>query len=137
MPQLDTSFFITQLFWLTVFFSLTYAYISNVYLPSMVYMYKFNKKKINKLNSEISVIKENKENVNKEYISLTSGYISDVINALNTTSKTSSDWYLSSINELNNQSLNDINDKYINTIVELDYMYDQWKQDNKEYWSSL
>jgi len=137
MPQLDTSFYISQLFWLTIFFSLTYWYIANFYLPSMVYMYKFNRKKLAKINNEITEIKSGKGSIDQLYVTTSVSYIVEVIDSLNESNKKTGEWFIKSLNELNKTSLNSIDQKYIDTVVSLDYMYNQWKLDNKQYWSSL
>jgi len=137
MPQLDTSFYITQLFWLTVFFSLTYWYIASQYLPSMVYMYKFNKKKLAKINNEVNEIKSGKSNVDQVYVNTSISYIIEVIESLNDSNLKTTEWYNKSLTDLNKTSLNSVNQKYLDTVVGLDYMYSQWKSDNKSYWSNV
>lgn len=137
MPQLDTSFYITQLFWLTVFFSLTYWYIASQYLPSMVYMYKFNKKKLAKINNEVNEIKSGKSNVDQVYVNTSISYIIEVIESLNDSNLKTTEWYNKSLTDLNKTSLNSVNQKYLDTVVGLDYMYNQWKLDNKSYWSNI
>nr|YP_010165737.1 ATP synthase F0 subunit 8 [Imasa heleensis]QRR29750.1 ATP synthase F0 subunit 8 [Imasa heleensis] len=137
MPQLDTGFYITQLFWLTLFFTLTYWYISSYYLPSMIYLYKFNKKKLNQINNEIDNIKSKKDNVDSVYINGVTNYIVEVIDTLQESNKNSVNWMNKSVTDLQSHNLNDLNQEYINTLVNLDQMFLEWKSNNKEYWSKL
>ena len=67
MPQLDTKFWLSQIFWLTLIFSSLYLIIWKIFLPKITYSIENRKSRIVNDLDEAQKLKENAEKKLQEY----------------------------------------------------------------------
>ena len=67
MPQLDTKFWLAQIFWLTLIFSSLYLIIWKIFLPKITYSIESRKSRIVNDLDEAQKLKENAEKKLQEY----------------------------------------------------------------------
>lgn len=66
MPQLDTNFFLPQIFWILIGFVLVYAFVSNVAAPKLQKLLDERSGYVNKLDSRAQMLAVEAEKLTKE-----------------------------------------------------------------------
>lgn len=117
MPQLDLYIAMSQVFWFSILFLVFYVLIVRDVLPTLARSIKLRKKKVSG-ESTGSLDDEATEVINQTAATL-EGSLNDSRTLLSNISSESSAWLDSSIREVNEKSLLDINKAYIKTIGEL------------------
>jgi len=67
MPQLDKVTFITQLFWLIIFFSLLFWYVNYILVPTISKNLKYRKLLLGKYQSTVNSIEDKQNNILKDF----------------------------------------------------------------------
>nr|YP_007890569.1 ATP synthase F0 subunit 8 [Histiona aroides]AGH24063.1 ATP synthase F0 subunit 8 [Histiona aroides] len=123
MPQLDKVTFFSQYFWLVIFFLTFYFFVLKIALPTIVTIFKVRKRKIQLMATEVT-------NLKKEESSILSNYDAVLVDSFNTSREvfnsvisTSNAWIQDSSRQINKTDLLDVNEKYLNTINDINKEY--------------
>jgi hypothetical protein len=117
MPQLDIYVAFSQVFWFTLLFLVFYVLIVRDILPVLARSIKLRKKKVG--NDSGSSLDEETNTVLAQTATTLEGSLSDSRTLLSNVSSASSDWLESSVKNVNEGTLLDLNKSYIKTIGEL------------------
>jgi len=117
MPQLDLYIAISQVFWFTIFFLGFYVLIVRDILPAIARSLKLREKKVG-TGSVSSLDDEGSEIMGQTATTLETS-LNNSRTLLGNISSTSTDWLETSLKDVNNKTLLDINKTYIKTIGEL------------------
>ena len=117
MPQLDIYVAFSQVFWFTLLFLVFYVLIVRDILPVLARSIKLRKKKVG--NDSGSSLDEETNTVLAQTATTLEGSLSDSRTLLSNVSSASSDWLASSVKNVNEGTLLDLNKSYIKTIGEL------------------
>jgi len=117
MPQLDLYIAISQVFWFTIFFLGFYVLIIRDILPAIARSLKLRQKKVG-TGSVSSLDDEGTEIVDQTAVTLETS-LNNSRTLLGNISSTSTDWLETSLKDVNNKTLLDLNKNYIKTIGEL------------------
>jgi len=117
MPQLDIYVAFSQVFWFTLLFVIFYVLIVRDILPVLARSIKLRKKKVGN-NSSSSLDDETNSILTQTATSL-EGSLNDSRTLLSTVSSASSEWLDTSVKNVNEGTLLDLNKSYIKTIGEL------------------
>jgi hypothetical protein len=118
MPQLDPYIAMSQVFWFTIFFLGFYVLMVRDILPGLARSIKLRQKKVG-TGSSTSNLDEESAAIIAQTASTLESSLKDSRTLLTNISTTSSDWLESSIKEVNEKTLLDVNKSYIKTIGEL------------------
>lgn len=123
MPQLDKVTFFSQYLWLVIFFLTFYFFVLKIALPTIVTIFKVRKRKIQLMAAEVT-------NLKKEESSILSNYDAVLIDSFHTSREvfnsviaTSNAWIQESSRKINKTDLLEVNEKYLNTINEINKEY--------------
>jgi hypothetical protein len=117
MPQLDLYIAISQVFWFTIFFLGFYVLIIRDILPAIARSLKLRQKKVG-TGSVSSLDDEGTEIVGQTALTLETS-LNNSRTLLGNIGSTSTDWLETSLKDVNNKTLLDLNKNYIKTIGEL------------------
>lgn len=117
MPQLDIYVAFSQVFWFTLLFLVFYVLIVRDILPVLARSIKLRKKKVG--NNSGSSLDDETNTVLAQTATTLEGSLSDSRTLLSNVSSASSDWLESSVKNVNEGTLLDLNKSYIKTIGEL------------------
>ena len=115
MPQLDPISYFTQYFWLMVVFFTLYIRVATNILPHIGKILKTRNKL--KTNKTISLNKGTSETTNFEKVLMNSLLQTKNINA--NIIENGKNWFNNNLTQTNKTELNNVNEKYINTIGSL------------------
>jgi F-type H+-transporting ATPase subunit b len=117
MPQLDTSMYFSQVFWLLVLFTVFYILVLNNILPNISRVLKLRRKRISSEGS--SVLSEEHNAVMETTSGVLETSLSDSTAFLSNVRTSSSTWLEASLQEANEKTLLDLNKTYLKNIGEL------------------
>jgi hypothetical protein len=117
MPQLDLYIAMSQVFWFTVFFLGFYVLIVRDILPAVARSLKLRQKKVG--TSGVSSLDDESTEVVAQTAATLETSLKDSRALLTHISATSSNWLETSLKDVNNKTLLDLNKNYIKTIGEL------------------
>jgi hypothetical protein len=117
MPQLDIYVAFSQVFWFTLLFLVFYVLIVRDILPVLARSIKLRKKKVG--NNSGSSLDDETNTVLAQTATTLEGSLSDSRTLLSNVSSASSDWLESSVKNVNEGTLLNLNKSYIKTIGEL------------------
>jgi|TARA_B110000971_G_C19804267_1_gene405772 F0F1-type ATP synthase membrane subunit b/b' len=118
MPQLDIYVAMSQVFWFTIFFVIFYVLIVRDILPVLARSIKLRKKKVGESSGSSSLNDETNAIVAQTATTL-EGSLNDSRTLLSNVSTASSEWLESSVKDVNENTLLELNKTYIKTIGEL------------------
>jgi len=118
MPQMDLYIGMSQVFWFTVIFITFYLLIVKNILPVIARSVKLRKKKVGGTSGESSLDGETNAIIAQTATTL-EGSLKDSQSLLSSVSTASSEWLDSSVKNVNESTLLDLNKTYIKTIGEL------------------
>jgi F0F1-type ATP synthase membrane subunit b/b' len=117
MPQMDLYIGASQVFWFTVIFLFFYILIVKNILPVLARSIKLRKKKVD--NTSVSTLDNEGAEVVSKTASILEGSLRESQSLLSNVSVSSSNWLDSSVKEVNEKTLLDLNKNYIKVIGEL------------------
>jgi F0F1-type ATP synthase membrane subunit b/b' len=117
MPQMDLYIGASQVFWFTVIFLFFYILIVKNILPVLARSIKLRKKKVD--NTSVSTLDNEGDEVVSKTASILEGSLRESQSLLSNVSVSSSNWLDSSVKEVNEKTLLDLNKNYIKVIGEL------------------
>jgi len=118
MPQLDIYVSMSQVFSFTIFFVIFYVLIVRDILPVLARSIKLRKKKVGESSGSSSLNDETNAIVAQTATTL-EGSLNDSRTLLSNVSTASSEWLESSVKDVNENTLLELNKTYIKTIGEL------------------
>lgn len=123
MPQLDKVSFFSQYLWLVIFFLTFYFFVLKIALPTIVTIFKVRRRKIQLMAAEVIHLK-------KEESSILSNYDAVLIDSFNTSRDifnsvitASNNWIHDSSRQINKTELLDVNERYLQTINDINKEY--------------
>jgi hypothetical protein len=119
MPQLDLYVALSQVFWFTFVFIVFYVFIVRDILPELARSIKLRKKKVGTDNSSSTSLDDESLAVSTQTATTLENYLKESRTLLVNVSTSTSDWLNSSLKEVNETTLIDLNKNYIKTIGEL------------------
>jgi hypothetical protein len=119
MPQLDLYIALSQVFWFTLVFITFYVFVVRDILPELARSIKLRKKKVGGDVSEGSPLDLEVSEVSAQTNSTLESSLSDSRTLLSNVATSSSNWLDSSLTNVNEKTLLDLNKTYIKTIGEL------------------
>jgi hypothetical protein len=119
MPQLDLYIALSQVFWFTLVFITFYVFVVRDILPELARSIKLRKKKVGGDGSEGSPLDLEVSEVSAQTNSTLESSLSDSRTLLSNVATSSSNWLDSSLTNVNEKTLLDLNKTYIKTIGEL------------------
>jgi hypothetical protein len=117
MPQLDIYVAFSQVFWFTLLFVIFYILIVRDILPVLARSIKLRKKKVG--NNSSSLLDDETNSILTQTATSLEGSLNDSRTLLSTVSSASSEWLDTSVKNVNEGTLLDLNKSYIKTIGEL------------------
>ena len=117
MPQLDIYMYFSQVFWLLILFTIFYILILNNILPNISRVLKLRRKQINA--GEGSVIGEEYKAVMGTISGVLEISLKDSTSFLNNTRNSSSVWLETSLKDVNEKTLLELNKNYLKSLGEL------------------
>jgi len=117
MPQLDVYIGMSQVFWFTIFFLIFYVLIVRDILPVLARSIKLRQKKVG--NTASSSLDGETSAIIAQTATTLEGSLNDSRTLLSNVSSTSSEWLESSVKNVNENTLLELNKSYIKTIGEL------------------
>jgi hypothetical protein len=117
MPQLDIYVAFSQVFWFTLLFIIFYVLIVRDILPVLARSIKLRKKKVG--NNSGSLLDDETNSILAQTATSLEGSLNDSRTLLSNVSSASSEWLDSSVKNVNEGTLLDLNKSYIKTIGEL------------------
>jgi F0F1-type ATP synthase membrane subunit b/b' len=118
MPQLDIYVAFSQVFWFSILFIIFYVLMVRDILPVLARSIKLRKKKVGGT-SEGSSLDEETNAIIAQTATTLEGSLKDSQSLLSSVSTASSEWLDSSVKNVNESTLLDLNKTYIKTIGEL------------------
>jgi hypothetical protein len=119
MPQLDLYVALSQVFWFTFVFIVFYVFIVRDILPELARSIKLRKKKVGTDNSSSTSLDDESLAVSTQTAITLENSLKESRTLLVNVSTSTSDWLNSSLKEVNETTLIDLNKNYIKTIGEL------------------
>jgi len=119
MPQLDLYVALSQVFWFTIVFIVFYVFIVRDILPELARSIKLRKKKVGTNNSSSTSLDDESLAVSTQTATTLENSLKESRTLLVNVSTSTSDWLNSSLKEVNETTLIDLNKNYIKTIGEL------------------
>jgi hypothetical protein len=119
MPQLDLYVALSQVFWFTFVFIVFYVFIVRDILPELARSIKLRKKKVGTDNSSSTSLDDESLAVSTQTATTLENSLKESRTLLVNVSTSTSDWLNSSLKEVNETTLIDLNKNYIKTIGEL------------------
>jgi hypothetical protein len=119
MPQLDLYVALSQVFWFTIVFIVFYVFIVRDILPELARSIKLRKKKVGTDNSSSTSLDDESLAVSTQTAITLENSLKESRTLLVNVSTSTSDWLNSSLKEVNETTLIDLNKNYIKTIGEL------------------
>jgi hypothetical protein len=119
MPQLDLYLALSQVFWFTIVFIVFYVFIVRGILPELARSIKLRKKKVGTDNSSSTSLDDESLAVSTQTATTLENSLKESRTLLVNVSTSTSDWLNSSLKEVNETTLIDLNKNYIKTIGEL------------------
>jgi hypothetical protein len=119
MPQLDLYVALSQVFWFTIVFIVFYVFIVRDILPELARSIKLRKKKVGTDNSSSTSLDDESLAVSTQTATTLENSLKESRTLLVNVSTSTSDWLNSSLKEVNETTLIDLNKNYIKTIGEL------------------
>lgn len=123
MPQLDKVTFFSQYFWLVIFFLTFYFFVLKVALPTIVTIFKVRKRKIQLMAAEVTNLKKEESSILSNYDAVLIDSFNTSREVFNTVISTSNAWIQDSSRKINKTDLLDVNEKYLNTINDINKEY--------------
>lgn len=117
MPQLDLYIAMSQVFWFTIFFLGFYVLIVRDILPAMARSLKLRQKKVG--TTGVSSLDDESAEIVEQTATTLETSLKDSRTLLTHISSTSTTWLETSLKDVNNKTLLDLNKGYIKTIGEL------------------
>lgn len=117
MPQLDIYVAMSQVFWFTILFVIFYILIVRDILPVLARSIKLRKKKVG--GSSGSSLDTETNNIIAQTATTLETSLNDSRTLLSNVSTASSDWLESSVKDVNENTLLELNKTYVKTIGEL------------------
>jgi F0F1-type ATP synthase membrane subunit b/b' len=119
MPQLDLYVALSQVFWFTIVFIVFYVFIVRDILPELARSIKLRKKKVGTDNSSSTSLDDESLAVSTQTATTLENSLKESRTLLVNVSTSTSEWLNSSLKEVNETTLIDLNKNYIKTIGEL------------------
>ena len=119
MPQLDLYVALSQVFWFTIVFIVFYVFIVRDILPELARSIKLRKKKVGTDNSSSTSLDDESLAVSTQTATTLENSLKESRTLLVNVSTSTSDWLNSSLKEVNETTLINLNKNYIKTIGEL------------------
>lgn len=119
MPQLDKVTFISQFFWLFIVFGSFYLYVWKSLLPKISQIFKVRQKKINSNNEGFTIFKEEEKSITNNYDQILANALLSSQKLFINTSNYSTNWLTDSIKATNQNTLLNLNEKYIAVLGDL------------------
>jgi F0F1-type ATP synthase membrane subunit b/b' len=119
MPQLDLYIALSQVFWFTLVFITFYVFMVRDILPELARSIKLRKKKVGGEGNSDSVLDQEISEVSSQTNSTLENSLNDSRTLLSNVATSSSSWLETSLTEVNEKTLLDLNKNYIKTIGEL------------------
>lgn len=119
MPQLDIYVAFSQVFWFSILFIIFYVLMVRDILPVLARSIKLRKKKVGGTSVGSSSLNEETDAIIAQTATTLEGSLKDSQTLLSSVSTASSDWLNSSVKNVNESTLLDLNKTYIKTIGEL------------------
>jgi F0F1-type ATP synthase membrane subunit b/b' len=119
MPQLDIYVAFSQVFWFSILFIIFYVLMVRDILPVLARSIKLRKKKVGGTAAGSSSLDEETDAILAQTATTLEGSLKDSQTLLSSVSTASSDWLNSSVKNVNESTLLDLNKTYIKTIGEL------------------
>jgi len=117
MPQLDLYIAMSQVFWFTIFFFAFYVLIVRDILPAVARSLKLREKKVG--TGSVSSLDDESAEVSGQTALTLEGSLKDSRTLLAHISSTSTTWLETSLKDVNNKTLLDLNKNFVKTIGEL------------------
>lgn len=136
MPQLDKVTFLSQFFWLCVFFLGFYVVSLKYFLPQMSRILKYRKKRLSQSHQGVNTTQEENKNVRNSTDKLLENGLRSSKNILTVYSQRTEKWLLEYANHINQTKLKDTNYKYLYTIGERSLSHNLSLQGNFHDFSS-
>ena len=118
MPQLDKVTFLSQFFWLSIFFLAFYIILLKQFLPKMSRILKFRKKRLSFSGEGVLQLGGEKEKVEKSYSTLVGNGLSLPRNVLSVNFKKIESWLKDTLSQTNQTKLGQVNKRYIASLGE-------------------
>lgn len=118
MPQLDKVTFLSQFFWLSIFFLAFYIILLKQFLPKMSRILKFRKKRLTFSGEGVVQLGGEKEKVEKSYSTLVGNGLSLPRNVLSANFKKIESWLKDTLSQTNQTGLGQVNKRYIASLGE-------------------
>lgn len=115
MPQLDKVTFLSQYFWLLIFFWGFYLFILKAFLPEMSRILKFRKKRFN--NESAFSLQEETNKVGSSVSSVVEKLLKNEKNAFKNSQSNNDSWFSELAENVSRKNLKDANAKYVGEIA--------------------
>lgn len=119
MPQLDSTTFFSQFFWVAIFFLGFYLYWLRNILPTLSALLKMRQKRIDWCTKKISDFEKEGNQIQDAYENLWFTSLKKSREVYLNTFQTSSKWLQTTINEVNKTTFLPIHETYIQTMSEM------------------
>ena len=120
MPQLDASTFLSQVFWLSVFFFTFYLIVLKNILPVVGRMIKVRSKKIDTTRENIAALENEQNQITRDYETIMTKSLQESADLLNRTNNTANAWVKETEQKTNSQKTSsDFNGAYIKTVGDI------------------
>lgn len=119
MPQLDIYVAMSQVFWFTILFVIFYILIVRDILPVLARSIKLRRKKVGETSSSSNPFADETNAIIAQTASTLEGSLNDSRTLLSNVSSASSEWLDSSVKNVNENTLLELNKTYVKTIGEL------------------
>ena len=116
MPQLDKVSFLSQFFWLCVFFFGFYIFQLKYFLPEMSRILKFRKKRLSE--SSAFTLQEENSKVRNSASTLLENLLKNSKNVFKSSSSSSENWFSNYAHQLNQKDFKKGNTRYLQSIAE-------------------
>lgn len=137
MPQLDLMHFFSQFFWFSVGFTFLYAYVIHITVPSIAQNLKFRKKKLEFLAKTVNTEKNSAAELFKVYNSIiVRSFILWKVAFLKVVSLGEA-WFEEMPYLLNEIMFIEIQEEFIQTLIESEFLSDESLADRKMFITSF
>lgn len=119
MPQLDKVTYLSQFFWLIVFFFSFYLILLKTMLPKVATILKIRKKKIDSIYMDIKKYQQEESTILSNYDSLLKTSFSKSKSCIKKATDEANLWVDRNISNINKENLRDANQAYLSSICNL------------------
>lgn len=116
MPQLDSTTFLAQFFWLTLVFLFLYVFTLKNILPQISYILKVRRKRLELNQSQLGNLKDEEESIIKKFDAI---YTDSMVGSRQLLTKAVEDtnaWHNNSLQQINSTTLLELNEEYVATL---------------------